>query len=102
MKKEIEKDKQENKNTKIIKNNKAPNIILRILCLLLPVIFAFGGYFLAPGIWILLNNNTPVPEHFRFASSIIFFLIPSTIIFLHTRKLNPTINITIKDKNREN
>ena len=76
---------------------KIPDALKRITCLLLPVISAFGGYFLSPRIWILLNKNTAVPEIFRFICTVVAFLIPSLIIFIETRKLNPIIKIAIKD-----
>ena len=71
---------------------------IRILCLLLPIIFAFGGYFLAPCLWTLLNHNCTAPEYFRFICAIVLFLLPTSIIFVETRKLNPIIKITITDK----
>ena len=72
--------------------------IIRILCLILPVIFAFIGYFSAPYIWTLLNKSGNSPEYFKLICSIISFGIPGSIIFAETRKLNPIIKITIKDK----
>lgn len=71
---------------------------IRILCLLLPIAFAFGGYFFAPCLWTLLNHNSPAPEYFRFICAIVLFLFPTIIIFVETRKLNPIIKITITDK----
>ena len=74
------------------------NGIKHILCLLLPVIFAFGGYFLSPVLWTLLNKTGLIPECFKFICAIISFLLPSIFIFIETRKLNPIIKITITEK----
>ena len=72
--------------------------IKRLLCLLLPICFAFGGYFLSPYIWPLFNSASAVPEWFRFVCAIILFLLPTSIICAETRKLNPIIKITVKNK----
>ena len=85
------------KNNYKTERNTIIEMIKHIVCLILPVIFAFGGYFLAPHLWILLNKEGTATEIFRFVCSIIFFLIPASIIFIETRTLNPIINITIKD-----
>ena len=90
----------ENNKIKINKKetNKAKDIICRLLCLLSPVIMAFAGYFISPYIWELLNKDEVVPELFKFVVSFIFFILPTTFIFIESRKLNPIIKITITDK----
>lgn len=87
----IEVDKQE---TSIF--GKIISGIVRLLCLLLPIGFAFAGYFLAPSIWNLFNKETEITECFHFVCAIIFFIVPVVIIFISTRKLNPMIKITLK------
>lgn len=74
------------------------NSVKHILCLILPVAFAFGGYFLSPVLWTLLNKTGIIPEYFKFICAIISFLLPSIFIFIETRKLNPIIKITITEK----
>lgn len=71
-------------------------IILHTLCLILPVAAAFIGYFLAPVIWNLFFQKKTT-ELICFICSIVFFIITSVVIFILTRKLNPVMNIEIKN-----
>lgn len=71
-------------------------IIIHTLCLILPVAAAFAGYFLAPAIWNFFSKEKAT-ELFKFICSIAFFLIPTLIIFILTRKSNPVMNIEIKN-----
>ena len=97
-----EKKESNNSELKINKQNrkKVFEMIKHIICLILPVFFAFFGYLISPFLWMLLNKSGIAPEGFKFASAILFFLIPDSIIFIETRTLNPIINITIKDQNK--
>ena len=85
-------------NEEISVGKRIINGLKRIICLITPVAFAYLGYFTSPFIWELLNKGNNVPEGARFAISVIFFLIPTTFIFIDSRKLNPIIKITITDK----
>lgn len=62
--------------------------ILHFLCLLLPIIGAFAGYFLAPA---------KTSEIGKFLLSVLCFSIPALIIFICTRKETPIIKIMLKD-----
>lgn len=72
--------------------------ILHILCLFIPIGAAFGGYFIATPLWSLLSQETPVPEYFKFISSIVVFAIPTILIFILTRKENPIMKMGIFTK----
>lgn len=61
-------------------------IILRFLCLLLPIAAAFAGYFLAPSIFSIFTQKKTT-ELFKFLCSIVFFAIPTIVIFFTVRKL---------------
>lgn len=61
-------------------------IILRFLCLLLPIAAAFAGYFLAPSIFNIFTQKKTT-ELFKFLCSIVFFAIPTIVIFFTVRKL---------------
>ena len=82
-------------------NSKHPvlDAIKRLICLILPVIFAFLGYFVSPFIWSLLNKSGNAPEYFKLICSLVLFIFPASVIFVETRKLNPIIKITITNKN---
>lgn len=64
------------------------------LCLILPIAAAFAGYFLSPFLWSRLNKNE-TPELFKFGISLLFFLIPTIVIFATTRKSDSIIKIRI-------
>lgn len=84
--------------SKIPLSQKIWNMIKRLFCLLFPVGSSFAGYFLSPYIWTLLNHKSEAPGYFSFICIIVFFAITTSIIFLCTRKENPIIKITIKNK----
>lgn len=68
--------------------------LIHTLCLLLPIACAFLGYFLCEPIFsILLQKKTT--ELMKFLCSVIFFAIPSILIFIFTRKENPIMKIGI-------
>lgn len=70
---------------------------LHIICFILPILFAFLGFFISNYIWNLFYD-TETPELFKFAISIVMFLIPCVIIFVKTRNTNPTMRIRVSDK----
>lgn len=93
----MDKKKLKNCNKGEAENGSLSDIIKRIICPLVPVVSAFCGYLLSQNIWTLMNQTTSVTEVFKFICSVIFFAIPSIVIFIETRKLNPIIKITIKE-----
>lgn len=71
-------------------------IIIHILCLLLPIAAAFTGYFLSDFIWNIFSQKKTT-ELFKFLCSIVFFLIPTIIIFIKTRNANPIMKMQFSD-----
>ncbi len=72
--------------------------LLHTLCLLLPVFSAFLGYFLSEPIGKVFFPEPTVPEIFKFIISLIFFAIPSLLIFIFTRKEEPVMIMRIFKK----
>ena len=71
--------------------------LFHTLCLLLPIASSFAGYFLCP----LIFEKRPLPESIRFGTTIVFFALPSIIIFIASRDTNPIMKISVKDKKEE-
>jgi len=73
--------------------------LVHTLCLVIPILMAIAGFFLADPIWSLFSKNKAT-ELFKFLCSIAFFIIPTIIIFILSRKENPVMKIRIfNDKN---
>lgn len=71
--------------------------LLHFLCLIIPVLCAAGGIFLAVPLWGLFNDGAEItPEWFKFITSAVCFAVPALVIFLLTRKENPVLRITAK------
>lgn len=79
-------------------NRSWPKRILHTLCLFLPLAAAFVGYFASFPLWTFFGKEGTVTETFKFFVSLIFFLLPTLIIFIITRKENPVMIIKIKAK----
>jgi len=71
--------------------------VLHIICFVLPVLFAFIGFFISSPIWNLFSDDV-TPELFKFMISFLLFLISIIIIFVKTRNTNPTMRIRVSDK----
>ncbi len=69
--------------------------ILHTLCLILPIIAAFAGFFLSGPIAKNIFKMEENSELFKFLCSLISFLISTSIIFIATRSENPIMNIRI-------
>lgn len=65
---------------------------VNILLLFIPLIFSGAACFFGPKLYELLNE-TIMPELMRYLLTIVFFLIPTLIIFIKTRGINPMIKI---------
>ena len=74
--------------------------ILHTLCLLLPVGSAFLGYFAAPYLYKHFYQSQP-SELFKFFCSLGFFIVPSVIIFIMTRKTDPVMKIEVTDNKQK-
>lgn len=78
----------------------------KILCLVIPVASAFGGYFAAGPLWKLIMKNadgqTSAPEGFKFALSLAVFAITVIIVFFKTRNTNPIMKIRVLSEKSEN
>lgn len=71
--------------------------VLHIICFVLPILFAFIGFFISTPIWKLFTQNA-APELFKFLVSVFMFAVPIIIIFVKTRNTNPTMRIRVSDK----
>jgi len=69
--------------------------ILHTLCLILPIIAAFAGFFLSGPIAKHIFKLEEASELFKFITSLSAFLISTLIIFITTRRENPIMNIRI-------
>lgn len=87
----------ENNNIIVKKDFHRTNLqrLLHTLCLFIPIIMAFAGYFISTPIWSLLTKKTTVPELFKFAVTVVLFLISVLIIFIATRKANTIMKISL-------
>lgn len=85
-------------NGKIEKNIHRSNFqrLLHTLCLLIPIASAFLGFYCSEPLWQIIKKTEP-PELFKFILSLVFFAIPSILIFILTRKSNSIIKIKISN-----
>ena len=73
------------------------------LCLLIPIASAFAGYYLSPAITAFLagselSDGYNPPEAAKFAITLVFFAVPSLIIFVKSRNTNPIMQIRVSSK----
>lgn len=66
---------------------------LNILLLFIPILISSFACFVGPKIYFSLCNEETMPEGLRYVITIIFFIIPTFIIFIKTRGINPMIKI---------
>lgn len=71
--------------------------LLHTLCLIIPIAMAFLGYYLSDSIWHLFSQKKTT-ELIKFICSVVFFAIPTIIIFILSRKETPIIKISIFNK----
>lgn len=79
--------------------------VFHTLCLIIPIISAFAGYFLSPFIYTAifkqdgeLLDARKIPEIAKFLITLIFFIIPSVVIFVKSRNTNPIMRIRVSSK----
>lgn len=79
--------------------------ILHTLCLIIPIISAFAGYYLSPFIFSVIFQGDgeeldvkQISETAKFLVTLIFFAIPSIIIFVKSRNTNPIMKIRVSSK----
>ena len=65
------------------------------LCLIIPIISAFAGWYLAPSLYSKISEKQ-VTEGIKFIITLIFFAIPTLIIFVFSRDTNPIMKISVK------
>ena len=73
------------------------------LCLLIPIASAFAGYYLSPAITAFLTGSKledgyNPQESTKFALTLVFFAIPSIILFVKSRNTNPIMKIRVSSK----
>ena len=90
----------EEKITIIEKNIHRTNLrrLIDTLYLFVPIALAFAGCFLAAPLWTLITKKEEVPDLFRFACAVVFFVLSVTFVFIKTRKINPIMKIGIFSK----
>lgn len=71
--------------------------IFHTLCLLIPIAAAFTGNALSDKIMQCLKN-APATEIQKFIITLVFFLIPSAVIFVKSRNTNPIMKIRVSSK----
>lgn len=67
--------------------------VVNILLLFIPIFFSCAACFLGPKVYEYLFNGKIMSELIRYIITIVFFLIPTVIIFIKTRGINPMIKI---------
>lgn len=67
--------------------------VLHIICLLIPIISSFCGYFISTPLWMAISKTEAQSELFSFFIVILFFSIPSLFIFFRTREIDSIIKI---------
>lgn len=72
--------------------------ITHTLCLILPIVAAFLGYFLATPLLVLITNEESIPELWKFLCSLALFSIICFIVYVKTRNTNPIIRIRVFKK----
>ena len=65
------------------------------LCLIIPIIMAFAGWYFAPELYKKISDRE-VTEGAKFTTSLIFFFVPTLIIFICSRDTNPIMKIIVK------
>ena len=65
------------------------------LCLLLPIAAAFAGWYLAPSLYSKISDRE-ITETAKFIITLIFFAIPTLIIFVFSRDTNAIMKISVK------
>ena len=70
--------------------------LFHTLCLIVPIISAFAGYFLCPVIF----EKRPLSETVKFITTMVFFAIPAVIIFIASRGTNPIMKISVTDEKK--
>ena len=65
------------------------------LCLIIPIISAFAGWYLAPLLYSELSDKE-ITETVKFIFTLFFFAFPTLIIFIFSRDTNPIMKISVK------
>lgn len=74
-----------------IETNTPAEKVLHIICLLIPIITSFLGYFISIPLWKLISKQESQSNIFSFFVVIVFFSIPSIVIFIRTRNIDSMI-----------
>lgn len=65
------------------------------LCLIIPIIAAFAGWYFAPSLYSKISDEK-ITESVKFIFSLFFFALPTLIIFIFSRGTNPIMKISVK------
>lgn len=67
------------------------------LCLIIPILSTFAGWYFAPELYGKISANEAT-ETVKFISALIFFFIPTLVIFIFSRGTNPIMKISVKSQ----
>lgn len=71
--------------------------LLHTLCLIMPIVFAFAGYYISTPLFKLLTKKTAAPEIFKFLCTAVLFLLSTLVVLIITRRAKPVIKISLSD-----